>query len=308
MLFKTGGSHMLIKSQNRMIMAVLLSLLILVLPACGDSAQERASGEQDISTGEQSSVYDAGPVDEPEVAGELPEPEIPVPRIGIYSGTGSWDINVLALQRFFDHHELPWSEFDEKDATSQDLGAIYDIIWFPGGFAAEYKNFISDHANISSFIEEGGAFIGSCAGAYYASDILTWLGSDHQYPLGLFPGRGVGPLAGLIGWGETASVSLEEQHPANEGFDSNLSIYYFDGPYFDPYDNEPVLILARYAVNDQPAVIAGRHGLGKYLLLGPHPELGGYTPESPDFNLDGDQGAQWPWLFSLFTWFAGWQE
>lgn len=248
---------------------------------------------------------DGNASDEENVSAE-PEPVRELPYIGIYSGEGSWDLNVEAFKRFFDYYGYQWAEFSREDAETMDLSANFDLIWFPGGFAAEYKNFISDHDNIRQFVENGGMFAGSCAGAYYAADILRWLGEDHQYPLKLFPGKAVGPLAGLVGWGQITNFSLNQDLPFNQGHPSSLPIYYFDGPYFAAYEGEDYTVLARYEVNNEPAVIAGRYGSGKYILFGPHPELGGYSDVSPDFNLDGAEGAQWPWLSEALLWFASW--
>ncbi len=230
-----------------------------------------------------------------------------VKRVGIYDGRGSWEISISAYENFFNHYDIDYGSFDEIDAVSMDLGRHFDVILFPGGGAAEYKNYISDHGNILKFVEEGGSFIGSCAGAYYASDLLRWQGSDYQYPLGLFDGKGIGPLSGLIGWGDAATFNLEPQHPANDSFGHSLDFYYFDGPYFEPYkDLDYYEVLATYAINDKPAVIAGRYGKGKYLLLGPHPEIGGYSADSSGFNIEGDDGAKWPWLHSSLLWFFKW--
>jgi len=231
-----------------------------------------------------------------------PGPELP--RVGLYTGKGSWKENVEVAGNFLDHYEFEWSSFEENEAVSLDLENHYDLLWFPGGFAAEYKHYINDHSNIRDFVSDGGLFIGSCAGAYYASDILRWQGTDYEYPLHLFDGKGVGPLAGQIGWGETGIVELEEGHPVNQGFNLEKEMYYFDGPYFEPYDNDSVTVLARYQVNSEPAIIAGSKGAGKYLLLGPHPEIGGYSAESPDFSPDGEGGAQWPWLYRAVVWLS----
>ncbi len=299
---------------NRTVYLTALTILIiltasLLLTSCGSNLLPVPAGSEEIKGSDNNGSEveellpaspDTGqPVEEP-----FDEPELP--RIGIYTGKGSWYDNVKTLQNFFDRHGIEWSEFDEQDAVSLDLGMHFDIIWFPGGFAAEYKNFIPDHSNIRSFVREGGAFIGSCAGAYYAGDILRWHGTDYEYPLKLFDGRGIGPLAGLIAWGEIDTFNLEADHPVNADFGDSLDMYYFDGPYFDTYNPDSVEVLARYAVNDKPAVIAGRYDNGKYLLLGPHPELGGYSTESPDFNLDGGEGAQWPWLHASLLWFSNW--
>jgi len=264
-------------------------------PSSSDQAEEENNTGGDQETG-LPSVEKA----EDELA-EPPEP----PRIGLYSGRGSWETDVSAFSNYFEQYGYPYSHFDETDAAEMDLAAQYDLICFPGGFAAEYKNYIKNHDNIRSFIAEGGLFMGVCAGAYYACDILKWQGTDNPYPLGLFDGKGVGPLSGLVGWGETTVINLNREYPVNNSFDQGLEMYYFDGPYFEPYAGKEVDVLASYDVNGEPAIIAGSFGEGAYLLFGPHPELGGYSPSSPEFNLEGGEGAQWPWLHSVLTWFSG---
>ncbi|MDW7739459.1 MAG: BPL-N domain-containing protein [Bacillota bacterium] len=293
------------RSRTLFILTSLLFLFLIFLSSCNDASVN----EQDdiISEDIQLPSEDSENASEGNILGAKNEEIIPEPVIvGIYGGKGHWDINLEAIINFLDNYEIEWSVFDEIDAVEADLSERYDLIWFPGGFAAEYKNYIRDHANIRSFVEEGGMFIGSCAGAYYAGDILRWQGTDHEYPLKLFNGKGVGPLSGLIGWGEIDSFSLETEHSVNLEFDTTIEFYYFDGPYFEPYVTESIVILSRYEVNAEPAVIAGHFGDGKYLLLGPHPELGGYSPSSPNFNVSGGEGAQWPWLYSAISWLITW--
>jgi len=230
------------------------------------------------------------------------DPELP--RVGLYAGKGSWNENVEVTGYFLDHYGFEWSSFDEKEAVHLNFEENYDLLWFPGGFAAEYKNYIDDHSNIRDFVSSGGLFIGSCAGAYYASDILRWQGTDYEYPLDLFDGKGVGPLSGQIGSGETGTIELTEEHPVNRDFKAEKEMYYFDGPYFEPYDRDSVSVLARYQANSEPAIIAGEKESGKYLLLGPHPEIGGYSGESPSFSPDGEEGTQWPWLYEAVLWLS----
>jgi len=307
------------KTTNRPKLTYLLSCLLilliaLALTACSEPVipNESESTDQitDCSGDDQNrpETEDSGHINTPDGdnGSAEPGPVRDLPVIGIYSGKGSWGVNVEAFKRFFDYYQFEWAEFDENDAVTMDLSARFDLIWFPGGFAAEYKNYITDHTNIREFIEHGGMFAGSCAGAYFAADILRWLGEDHEYPLKLFSGKAVGPLAGQIAWGEIANFDLAEDIPANAEYRSVMPIFYFDGPYFSPYDNEDITVIAFYDVNSEPAIIAGRYGEGSFILFGPHPELGGYSPSSPDFNLDGQEGAQWPWLFSVLAWFAEW--
>lgn len=231
----------------------------------------------------------------------LAEPET-VPKVMIYSGSGSWTENVVTFQKFFDNYDIEYDLVDEQEVSEPGLDDLYEIILFPGGGAADYRYEISDHNNIRSFVENGGLFIGFCAGAYYAADIFSWQGTDYEYPLGIFEGSSIGPLTGKIAWGDIARLNLNIEHPANQDFENQLFISYYDGPYFKPHNlngenDDAYEILARYDVNDQPAVIAGRFGEGGYLLFGPHPEMDGHGKE---------EGANWPWLYSSLLWFANW--
>jgi len=229
------------------------------------------------------------------------EPET-VPKVALYNGSGSWADNVETLREFFVSYEIEYGLVDEHNIIDPELLNNYEIIVLPGGGAADYRYEISDHDSIRSFVNDGGLFIGFCAGAYYAADIFKWQGTEYDYPLGIFSGSSIGPLSGQINWGEQALLNLNPEHPANENFEHELDIYYFDGPYFKPHaSNEihaaTIEILAHYDVNDQPAVIAGRFGEGGYLLFGPHPEMDGYGR---------DEGANWPWLYSSLLWFSNW--
>jgi glutamine amidotransferase-like uncharacterized protein len=232
-------------------------------------------------------------------------------RIAIYNGIGTWDLNVTALENFFVQNELRYELIDENDVTSISLKDRYDLIWFPGGSAGEYHYLIADLKPLVDFVDQGGYYVGSCAGAYFAADILSWLsedGKDHDYPLSFFPGRAVGPLVSELNWGDEAVLLLNRDLTFNTAFDPALPVYYFDGPYFDAYPEADYLIMARYEANDQPAVVAGYFGDGKYLLFGPHPEMGGINEQSGDYDLEGGNNAQWNWLLAVLNWFGDWNQ
>ncbi len=280
-------------------------------PGSTDSVDLDPYPEESVSTDSdyQDNSTTGQPSDNPdhhENSGSPAEPE-PVPKlpyIGIYSGPGSWDTNVDAFGRFFDFYGYEWAAFDNNDALSPDFLANFDLLWFPGGGSADYKYNIQDHSAIRSFVENGGMLAGTCAGAYYAAGIMNWFGDEFEYPLGLFKGKAVGPLSGLVGWGEITAIILNEDLEFNSNFSSSVNMYYFDGPYFLPDQPDSVIVLASYEVNEQPAVIAGSYGHGKYLLYGPHPELGGYNETTYDYNINGEQGALWPWLHQSLLWFS----
>jgi len=263
------------------------------LEVVNDNAKSEAPGGPDNSEG------DSTPDQAAENAQADPET---VPKVALYDGSGSWADNVDTLKDFFVSYEIEYGLLDENNVIDPDLLNNYEIIVLPGGGAADYRYEISDHDSIRSFVKDGGLFIGFCAGAYYAADIFNWQGSEYDYPLEIFSGSSIGPLSGQVGWGEKALLKLNQDHPANENFEHELDIYYFDGPYFIPHDSDEIYagtieILAHYDVNNQPAVIAGRFGDGGYLLFGPHPEMDGYGK---------DEGANWPWLYSSLLWFSNW--
>ncbi len=224
-------------------------------------------------------------------------------NIGLYSGRGSWDVNVEAFRRFFEMKGYKWEEFNQNDLVVEDYLSRFDLIWFPGGFSAEYKAYISTqgHANIRTYVENGGFIAGSCAGAYFLADTMVWYGNDSSYPVKVFEGKAIGPLTGMVSWGEISQILINDNIFGQE-FSDTLPIYYYDGPYFIPNDGVKIEVLARYEINNEAAVVSGNYGNGRYLLFGPHPELGGNYSSSSGINVDGGEDAQWEWLNKSLIW------
>ncbi|MFO8060101.1 MAG: BPL-N domain-containing protein [Bacillota bacterium] len=223
------------------------------------------------------------------------------PRVGVFTGRGSFEEGVRAIQNFLDHHGISWGEIDESIPETADLLEEYDLLWFPGGFSEQYRYYVQSHDRIRDFVSSGGGFIGICAGAYYASDTMRWRGGDPaDYPLNLFAGEAAGPIGPPASWGNPTPLVLAGDHPANRGANPVLDVYYLDGPQFSGGGEQSFEVLARYQVNDGPAAITFTYGSGTVLLLGPHPELG-FDAEAGTFDLDGGNGAQWPWLHSVFS-------
>lgn len=221
------------------------------------------------------------------------------PTVGLYTGRGSWDPDLVAMRNFLAGHDLDWVEIAQGALGSTDLGERCDLLVLVGGFSSEYLHYIENHANIRSFVENGGGFVGFCAGAYYASSTMVWRGEPLDYPLKLFPGEAAGPLN--IGWGSLAAVDLNRDLPFNRDFGETMEMWYFDGPCFTGLEGSGADVLARYRANGEAAVIAFDMGKGRVLLSGPHPELG-YSPAEERVETEGGGGAQWPWLYAALQW------
>ncbi|MGM0652562.1 MAG: BPL-N domain-containing protein [Bacillota bacterium] len=306
----------------KMLTLIIATASLLLLVSCSLEDNSRASSGSDVTGDIENAEKHQEQENEKETKSEAPgEPETikddydpdqskdnalaepkTVPTVIIYNGSGSWSENVETFQDFFDNYNIKYDLADEQRISEPGLLELYEIIVFPGGGAADYRYEIPGHDNIRSFVEDGGLFIGFCAGAYYAADIFNWQGNEYDYPLGIFEGSSIGPLTGKVAWGDIARLSLNPDHPANDKFDSKLDISYYDGPFFKPHNlneenDNTIEILARYDVNDQPAVIAGRFGEGAFLLFGPHPEMDGH---------EKNEGANWAWLYSSLLWFTDW--
>jgi|GEM_PF-1015472 len=302
------------KAFRNLILLILFVLFILLLSSCAQTPVYLKENYEDyLKAQSDAEVEEADAATDSDNADNLQSPEpgkiLDHFNIGLYNGVGVWDLNVLALQNFFTENGLSYTLFDEHDVTSTFLSDHFDLIWFPGGFAAEYRYYIPDLEPIIDFVNQGGYFVGSCAGAYFAADILSWQGQegkDHDYPLNFFPGRAAGPLVYKLNWGDQALLILNRDIPANSDFETALAAYYFDGPYFDAFPEADYLALAYYETNNRPAVVAGKFGAGKYLLFGPHPEMGGINEQSGDYDPDGGNNAQWSWLLAILYWFGDW--
>ena len=89
------------------------------------------------------------------------------PLIGIYTGSGAshswlWFVEILDKMGFYHVHFV-----DEKDILSNALEAV-DVLLMSGGdtFAIAEGLGTEGSDKLRSFIERGGLYIGTCAGAY----------------------------------------------------------------------------------------------------------------------------------------------
>lgn len=79
-------------------------------------------------------------------------------------------------------------------------GRLHDVgvLIIPGGEDLPYCEKLNGigNRNISTFVHEGGMYIGSCAGAYYAHEAIQWHNGDERIAgareLAFFQGTAVG--------------------------------------------------------------------------------------------------------------------
>ncbi|KAL5513038.1 BPL1 [Sanghuangporus vaninii] len=155
----------------------------------------------------------------------------------------------------------------------------------PGGRDLPYVSDLkSSNDRISKFVNEGGAFLGLCAGAYYACGAVEWeVGTEQEVsgarPLNFFKGMGRGCVyPGFQYESETGAraVSLLIRDPSS-GFEERAEGLYYNGggEFVDTQNVSDTVVLAKYTEGDGEGKVAGvqcRVGRGNAVLWAIHPE------------------------------------
>jgi glutamine amidotransferase-like uncharacterized protein len=206
-------------------------------------------------------------------------PSDPVePRAAVYNDHGVWSEGVNRLNVLLSEWGWTVENISAYQINSGYLNTEFDLIVFPGGDAGSYKLDISDTGTgeIRNFVNDGGGYIGICAGAFWASDRIVWHGREIDYPLNLLPGTATGPLDELCTPGSQCwtDVRFSTDYPAGGDLSGVFSCYYYDGP---EMDTTGAAVFARYETLDSPAAVALEYGAGKVAVIGVHPEMSSAT-------------------------------
>ncbi|MDB5491675.1 MAG: biotin apo-protein ligase-related protein [Micavibrio sp.] len=157
------------------------------------------------------------------------------------------------------------------------LDPTVKLLVMPGGADLYYCEKLNGAGNraIRNFVENGGSYLGICAGAYYACDRIEWArGSDREISgsreLKLYGGLASGPITEFIqgldqSWLASATIS---------GADISTSVCYEAGPIFAEPSAAHEKIIARYTSlpGQPPAIVESQIGKGQVILSSPHIE------------------------------------
>ncbi len=151
----------------------------------------------------------------------------------------------------------------------------------PGGADLKYVEKLNGRGNqkIRTYVEEGGVYIGPCAGGYYGSRYCDFHRGDRRgyevlgsRELAFANVHAVGPVLAPYEYASESGARIAEIC-WEDG--SQWQSYYNGGCYFDVKDPTNVRVLAHYQnekAKDLPAIIECTVGLGKAYLSGIHPE------------------------------------
>lgn len=158
----------------------------------------------------------------------------------------------------------------------------------PGGSDLPYVKFLNGKGNkkLRNYVEAGGAFLGICAGSYYAGNYVDFAKGSAievrgERELALFPGTVRGPLLCDYVYGSHQGARAAKIY-STFGDKDEYTVFYNGGGYFEiPAGNTHVL--ATYDRDKAyPAIIECSYGKGVVILSGVHIEYDFQRLDSTD--------------------------
>ena len=196
-------------------------------------------------------------------------------KICLYSGSGVCRVSCSHLQTLLSQH-FPVELIGPSELIEGSWMEDTLLLVFPGGADLPYCRALNGVGNqkISSFVQNGGQFLGVCAGSYYAGSFVEFAkGTDLEVvgkrELAFFPGTVQGPTFSPFQYASTVGARVVTL--STELLESQVTSFYQGGGHFCG-ESERVRVLARYAeVESEPAaVVLCSVGKGAALLSGVH--------------------------------------
>lgn len=240
--------------------------------------------------------------------GDDPQPRGAVAQVAIYTGAGTWDDGIVAFENFLDWKGITWGEVGYKDINNGALSG-YDVVYFPGGDAYQYKKWV-DEPYVQTFVNNGGGYLGICAGAYFACDRIDWEGDTYEYYLDLYMGIGYGAIDPIVPWADydMSWYTMNLANPLCQWEPSQQYGMYYGGPAFYPDAGQSQDVICTYdEYYNDAAAINFEYGSGHVALFGPHFEI--EEDDTRDGTTFGDEfddlGTDWTILWTTMDYLLG---
>ncbi|MFW9958398.1 MAG: BPL-N domain-containing protein [Candidatus Odinarchaeota archaeon] len=219
-------------------------------------------------------------------------------RVAVYNGRGFLPSSSVALLNMF-----RWMNADANYVNSTDIqqGVLddYDIVVFPGGSSFDYSNYLGVEGRnaIIDFVAKGGSFFGICGGSVFGTN--SYLGLFKGYTSGAVNGSGIKLIP--------MTVNTDSTGPNLSTEPATYNLLYWNSGYF--YSSNAtymstVIPIVLYSQNNEPAMIACRHGNGTVFLSYPHPEYEEGSTRDGDSGFDylSDSCSEWNLLLKVSLW------
>ncbi|KAJ3270237.1 biotin holocarboxylase synthetase [Terramyces sp. JEL0728] len=151
------------------------------------------------------------------------------------------------------------------------------LIVMPGGRDLLFLESLGNKGinKIKNYVKNGGKYLGICGGAYFACNRVEFELGRHLYevvgdrPLQLCPAVARGCIVKGFEYNTEKGSAAVEIKTA----DDTLKVYVNGGPSFHLSESSDATVLARYTLNNEPAIVETTIGKGKSIVLGPHLEV-----------------------------------
>jgi biotin--protein ligase len=203
-------------------------------------------------------------------------------HIYIYSGPGAAAESLFqtlsALQALaplpYKIHKIGFREL-KGGAWAQDAA----LLIMPGGADIPYAKYLSGEGTtkIRGYVEQGGSYLGICAGAYFAStEIIFEAGTPLEVhgtrELKFFPGIAEGPVLAPYDYQSNAGARIAKLQL--KGSKEFVFSHFNGGCHFVGAKNIPgIIVHATYGDTEKAAIIEIKIGKGIAILSGVHPEF-----------------------------------
>lgn len=208
-------------------------------------------------------------------------PNTPTPHVAVYDAGGTGGTSAVRVAEQVG--KQPGAIVVRVCGDDIRGGALdqFNVVAVPGGSGSKEAATIGEdgRARIRKFVEDGGGYVGICAGAYLATSGFSW-------GLKILDAKTPSPK-----WERGhATVKLELTNKGRQVFGDIQGVFdckYANGPILCPANVESlpdyeVLAFFRSEVAEHntppgiminsPAIVAGRYGQGRIICASPHPE------------------------------------
>lgn len=216
----------------------------------------------------------------------------------IYSGPGASEKCIRHCILMLCEYNLP---VDYKIRTvgpdyllNTDWQTKTKLLIMPGGADLPYVKFLRGKGNkkIKQFVQQGGSYLGICAGSYYAGNYVEFAKGDPVLEvlgareLAFFPGSVIGPVYSGFRYDSHQGVRT----PGILWKGGVCKLYYHAGGYFSKAaQKKNIYVIATYEDLKKPAIIQGQYGKGRFILSAVHFEI---TPDFLNFADNYPEGTQ----------------
>lgn len=213
--------------------------------------------------------------------------------VALYDDDGASEAGVQNLNRVFDSaSDITVTHLAAHDIRPEVL-TQFDAVVFGGGSGSKEAAAIGESGSVAvrQFVNEGGGYVGVCAGAYLCSAHYSWslkLIDTHV----LTGKREVEGLGAKSMWyrGKSSNQKMQltkEGQKLFPGIAEKVDVRYQNGPIISPKrypDLKPYTVLAWFrsekvlyppqkgTMVNTPAIVTGEYGKGRVISISPHPE------------------------------------